>query len=68
MHISREIEKYKMVYSCSVILSVGSIPDQELRSCKPLGEVKKKKQKLKSGVSKHVILKSVDKSEVEIIA
>lgn len=67
MHISREIEKYKMVYSCSGILSVGSIPDQELRSCKPLGEVKKK-QKLKSGVSKHVILKSVDKSEVEIIA
>ena len=47
--------------------SVGSIPDQELRSCKPLGEVKKKK-KLKSGVTKHVILKSVDKSEVEIIA
>lgn len=46
--------------------SVGSIPGQELRSCKPLGEVKKKK--LKSGVSKHVILKSVDKSEVEIIA
>ena len=49
--------------------SVGSIPGQELRSCKPLGEVKKKKKKkLKSGVSKHVILKSVDKSEVEIIA
>lgn len=47
--------------------SVGSIPDQELRSCKLLGEVKKKK-KLKSGVTKHVILKSVDKSEVEIIA
>lgn len=48
--------------------SVGSIPDQELRSCKLLGEVKKKKKKLKSGVTKHVILKSVDKSEVEIIA